>query len=1083
VKKLQIPARIAKAPELPFAGIMHSFVQVITTPTADTSGTTLLLHFAKKRYIIGSLAEGTQRAAVQFGARLLKVQDFFVTGRTEWRNVGGTIGMILTLADSLASSQHSALEETMKKLRAKAKREGYADDVGKMRRLEGEVKKKHSGRINFFGPPNMNYMLATTRRFVFRRGMPVDIHEIRSPQTSGSVEDRNDEWAPTWMDENIKVWAMANLPSNASTRRANSSVSPRKRSLEEAFAAETTPNVDEEMGNLNDIVEDMTAEDRNYLTVKAVVGEMFDSAWRLDTLHETLLSAVKLPATIFVRDATTHKIVRYSGPLPDGKTTLPDPDLKVLVRRPWPGALVESLPPATPAKESVSYIIRCHFQRGKFNAKRAKELGLQSGPNFRKLTQGESVVNDAGETITPEMVLSAGKEGGGVAVIDIPHVDYIESTLGRPEWHEPKVMAGVGGMFWMCGPDVAKHPRIHTFMQQFKHLEHSVASPDYCPNNIALEGTASSTVMLRKLDPDRYSIPVHDGTTPDGTLLRGATENAVITAQNHPLPEGVHIAARGHTLDLEPSIKYDSSNAAPAFVVADAEAEVPDDAIAEADKARAAIASVDEKMEAWINSLPPGSKDVEIITLGTGSALPSKYRNVSATLVLVPNWGNILFDCGENTLGQMKRVFTETELKQVLRDLKILSISHMHADHHLGTAAVIKAWYQEVHGGQPGPTQAPTETTSKIDIDKLFRDDRRLAVVSETAMQAWLYEYSCIEDYGYSRIAPIVLTPTRKYVDGDGPGTRPPLHWFTLPSALDSLNEKARVARLSATRVPLSLLNLTNLEAAQVVHCHGARAVSITLPSGFKISFSGDCRPSRDFARIGRGSTVCIHEATFDDELKGDALAKKHSTTSEALHIAESMNARACVLTHFSQRYQKVPILERGEGEELDPNPASTAPPAVDGDDVDMSRPADAIDDAPDAEALYEGAPEEDMTYADQKGSAGADSVGQQYDLEDAKKPKLARESSNPGEPVKLRLKSDMKVCVAFDYMRVKVGDMGHMEKFTPALVKLFEAAEAEDSVLLFEADEADETGIDGTGNQQQDKKLDRKKKGGRRNN
>src|SRR5687768_1491515 len=39
-------------------GIMRSYVQIITTPTADTPGTTLLLHFDNKRYIIGNVSEG-----------------------------------------------------------------------------------------------------------------------------------------------------------------------------------------------------------------------------------------------------------------------------------------------------------------------------------------------------------------------------------------------------------------------------------------------------------------------------------------------------------------------------------------------------------------------------------------------------------------------------------------------------------------------------------------------------------------------------------------------------------------------------------------------------------------------------------------------------------------------------------------------------------------------------------------------------------------------------------------------------------------------------------------------------------------
>ena len=39
---------------------------------------------------------------------------------------------------------------------------------------------------------------------------------------------------------------------------------------------------------------------------------------------------------------------------------------------------------------------------------------------------------------------------------------------------------------------------------------------------------------------------------------------------------------------------------------------------------------------------------------------------------------------------------------------------------------------------------------------------------------------------------------------------------------------------------------------------------------------------------------------------------------------------------------------------------------------------------------------------------------------------------------MRFKLASDMKVAVAFDYMRVKVGEIPEMEHFVPALLKLF---------------------------------------------
>ncbi len=79
--------------------------------------------------------------------------------------------------------------------------------------------------------------------------------------------------------------------------------------------------------------------------------------------------------------------------------------------------------------------------------------------------------------------------------------------------------------------------------------------------------------------------------------------------------------------------------------------------------------------------------------------------------------------------------------------------------------------------------------------------------------------------------------------------------------------------------------------------------------SGLKLAYSGDCRPSGAFAALGRGAHLLVHECTFDDELAGDARAKKHSTLSEALGVGRKMEARRILLTHFSQRYPKLPVV------------------------------------------------------------------------------------------------------------------------------------------------------------------------------
>ncbi len=177
---------------------------------------------------------------------------------------------------------------------------------------------------------------------------------------------------------------------------------------------------------------------------------------------------------------------------------------------------------------------------------------------------------------------------------------------------------------------------------------------------------------------------------------------------------------------------------------------------------------------------------------------------------------------------------------------------------------------------------------------------------------------------------------------------------------------------------------------------------------------------------MGKGSTVLLHEATFDDELQGDAMAKRHSTTSEALGVGKAMGVKRVLLTHFSQRYQKIPSmsamaadvkLEDTENEEdvmdhpiegiesdVSPNPQNTTTPQT---PPSPNQPNPPI--APSASS-----PPPTSTNPP---------------------PYLTTSTtSNPA--------SEMKVGVAFDYMRVKIKDIIHLEKFNGAMRELYKGAE-----------------------------------------
>jgi ribonuclease Z len=87
-----------------------------------------------------------------------------------------------------------------------------------------------------------------------------------------------------------------------------------------------------------------------------------------------------------------------------------------------------------------------------------------------------------------------------------------------------------------------------------------------------------------------------------------------------------------------------------------------------------------------------------------------------------------------------------------------------------------------------------------------------------------------------------------------------------------------------------------------VEHCADAHALLLSHAAGWRLAFSGDCRPSAAFADAARGCTLLVHEATFEATLAQHAEAKRHCTTEEALQVAQRAAAAHTVLTHFSQR-------------------------------------------------------------------------------------------------------------------------------------------------------------------------------------
>ncbi|XP_006108766.3 zinc phosphodiesterase ELAC protein 2-like, partial [Myotis lucifugus] len=292
----------------------------------------------------------------------------------------------------------------------------------------------------------------------------------------------------------------------------------------------------------------------------------------------------------------------------------------------------------------------------------------------------------------------------------------------------------------------------------------------------------------------------------------------------------------------------------------------PDEFIAEALELPNFQESVQEYKETAQNSPAPAEKKgryPEIIFLGTGSAIPMKIRNVSATLVNLSSDKSLLLDCGEGTFGQLCRHYGD-DVDRVLGNLAAVFVSHLHADHHTGLLNILLQ-----------------RERALASLGKPFHP---LLVVAPTQLRAWLQQYHNQCQPLLHHVSVIPAKCLQKGAEVSSP---------TLESWIGSL---------------LRACDLEEFQVCQVRHCKHAYGCALVHTSGWKLVYSGDTMPCEALVQMGKDATLLIHEATLEDGLEVEAVEKTHSTTSQAIGVGMRMNAGFIMLNHFSQRYAKIPL-------------------------------------------------------------------------------------------------------------------------------------------------------------------------------
>lgn len=277
---------------------------------------------------------------------------------------------------------------------------------------------------------------------------------------------------------------------------------------------------------------------------------------------------------------------------------------------------------------------------------------------------------------------------------------------------------------------------------------------------------------------------------------------------------------------------------------------------------------------------------MELIFLGTSSAIPTNYRNHSA--IALKAFGEImLFDCGEGTQRQMTRA--------KLSPMKIskIFITHFHGDHILGIPGMIQSM---AFRGR----SKPLKIFGPPGLSELIKNMLKLGYFA-LSFEIKVYEVS----------EGIIL-------DNDDYCVRCCRAEHSILNLAYSIIEKRSPKFLKDKALKLGVKPGPNYGKLQngIPVIVGEKLINPEQVlgeerKGRKIVYSGDTRACEQMIKFSKGADLLIHESTFNNSHFDKACETGHSTSAMAANIAKTARVKKLILTHLSTRYQDTKILKK----------------------------------------------------------------------------------------------------------------------------------------------------------------------------
>jgi len=275
---------------------------------------------------------------------------------------------------------------------------------------------------------------------------------------------------------------------------------------------------------------------------------------------------------------------------------------------------------------------------------------------------------------------------------------------------------------------------------------------------------------------------------------------------------------------------------------------------------------------------------MEIIFLGTSAMVPTKKRNHS--VILLRYMGeNILFDCGENAQRQLKIAnISPAKITKLL-------ITHWHGDHILGIPGLIQAMATNNYNKTLDIFGPKTSRKFVRRIMSSFLLEEKINFkVEEVNGKFFKNKDFVLEAFQLKHSAPCLAF---SFIERDKRKIN-----------LDYLK------KFNLQKNPL----LGKLQKGKNVIYMGKKIKAddaTIIKKGRKITYITDTLFHPNCIRVARDADLLICEATFAKKHEGFAKNYQHLTAEQAATIAKKAKVKRLILTHFSQRYKNINILEK----------------------------------------------------------------------------------------------------------------------------------------------------------------------------